>query len=178
MNTYINKLTEAMEWIANKQDTLFLGQAVEYPGTGLYNTLEHVKPFKRIELPVAEYMQMGICTGMALNGFVPVCIFPRWNFLLCATDQIVNHLDKLSAMSNGGYNPKVIIRTAIGSVIPLDPQEQHKGDFTDAFRLMCKNINVVRLDNKEDIIPAYQEAYMRKDGKSTIIVEIPDKYND
>lgn len=178
MNTYFDELKRSMEWLANKQDTMFLGQSVAYEGTGIFNTLKNIHMSKRLELPVAEYMQMGMSTGLALNGYVPVSIFPRWNFLLCATDQIINHLDKLILMSDGGYKPKVIIRTAIGSTIPLDPQEQHKGDFTDAFKLMCKTINVVRLDSKTDIFSSYQEAYERTDGISTILVEWPDKYNE
>jgi pyruvate/2-oxoglutarate/acetoin dehydrogenase E1 component len=177
MNTYFDELVRSMEWLANKQDTIFLGQSVAYEGTGMFNTLKNVHMSKRLELPVAEYMQMGMSTGLALNGYTPISIFPRWNFLLCAMDQIINHLDKISLMSDGGYTPKVIIRTAIGSTIPLDPQEQHKGDFTEAFQMMCKTINVVRLDNKADIFSSYQKAYERDDGKSTILVEIPDLYS-
>ena len=33
---------------------------------------------------------------------------------------------------------KVIIRTGIGSIRPLHPQDQHVGDFTESIRLMCK----------------------------------------
>jgi hypothetical protein len=115
---------------------------------------------------------------MALNGTVPISIYPRWNFLLLATNQIVNHLDKISTYSYGDFNPKVIIRTSIGSERPLHPQHQHVGDFTDAFRLMCKNIEIIRLDESEQIFEAYQKAYERNDGKSTILVEWGDYYNE
>jgi hypothetical protein len=81
-------------------------------------------------------------------------------------------------MSNGGYKPKVIIRTGIGSERPLHPQHQHVGDFTEAFRLMCGNIEVIRLENPEDIMPAYTKALRREDGKSTIVVEYGDYYNE
>ena len=65
---------------------------------------------------------------------MPVSLFPRWNFLLCAMSQLVNHLDKLQAMSNGGYRAKAIVRTGIGSERPLHPQQQHVGDYTEALR--------------------------------------------
>ena len=167
-----------MEFLARDPRTVFLGQAVACPGTAMTNTLKNVAKEKLLELPVAEDLQMGMSTGLALTGVVPVSIYPRWNFLLCAVGQVVNHLDKLSAMSNGGYQPKVIIRTGIGSQRPLHPQFQHVGDFTDAFRLMCKNIEVIRLDEPEHIFPAYQKALEREDGKSTIIVEYGDYYNE
>ena len=52
------------------------------------------------------------------------------------------------------------------------------GDFTEAFRLMCINIEVIRLDEPEDIFPAYRRAYEREDGKSTILVEWGDYYGE
>jgi pyruvate/2-oxoglutarate/acetoin dehydrogenase E1 component len=142
------------------------------------NTLKDVPRDRLIELPVAEEMQMGMATGMALAGLVPVSIFPRWNFLLCGMNQLVNHLDKIHVMSNGGYQAKVIIRTGIGSQRPLHPQFQHIGDFTDAMRAMCTTVDVIRLDEPGDIFPAYEKALTRKDGRSTIVVEYGDYYNE
>jgi len=107
---------------------------------------------------------------------VPVSIYPRWNFLLLAVNQIVNHLDKLPMISS--YRPRVIIRTGIGSERPLHPQHQHVGDFTEAFRLMCKTVDVIRLDEAADIFPAYEKALNRDDGRSTIVVEHGDFYNE
>lgn len=167
-----------MEYLAQDPRVFFLGQAVACPGTAMSNTLKHVSRDKLLELPVAEELQMGMTTGLALAGHVPVSIFPRWNFLLLAVNQVVNHLDKFPLMSNNGYRPKVIIRTGIGSVRPLHPQHQHVGDFTEAFRLMCQNIEVIRLDEPQDIFPAYQKALEREDGKSTIVVEYGDYYSE
>ena len=42
---------------------------------------------------------MGLSLGLALQGFVPVSIYPRIDFLLSATNQLVNHLDKIRLMS-------------------------------------------------------------------------------
>lgn len=167
-----------MEMLAQDPRVYFMGQAVACPGTAMSNTLKKVAPDKLLELPVTEELQMGMATGMALAGHIPVSIYPRWNFLLLAVNQVVNHLDKLPIMSNGGYRPRVIIRTGIGSERPLHPQHQHVGDFTEAFRLMCTNIEVIRLENAEDIMPAYTKALQREDGKSTIVVEYGDYYNE
>lgn len=165
-----------MEYLATDERTIFLGQAVEYPGTGMSNTLKDVAKSKLIEMPVAEEMQMGISLGMALNGYIPVSIYPRWNFLLCAVSQLVNHIDKLSMMSD--YKANVIIRTSIGSERPLHPQHQHVGDYTDAFRMMCKTVEIIKLENPEDIFPAYERALLRDDNRSTILVEYGDFYNE
>ncbi len=175
---YCDALKRSMEWLAQKQDTLFLGQAVEFDGTAITNTLRDVARSKLLEMPVDEDFQMGLSIGLALNGTVPISIFPRWNFLLLAANQLVNHLDKLPIYSHGEFCPKVIIRTAIGSERPINPQIQHTGDFTDGFRLMLKTVEVIRLEEPEKIFNAYKYAYERKDNKSTILVEYGDYLNE
>jgi len=171
---YFKELQKAMSMLAEHPDTIFIGQAVEYEGTGLYESLVHLPAHKKMEFPVAEYLQSGIVNGMAIEGMIPISIFPRWNFLLMGTDQIINHLDKFTSMSRGKCNPKVIIRVAVGSERPVDPQDQHKGNFAEAFRSMCKTLDIIELKEPEDIIPAYEKALNRTDGKSTILVEFAD----
>jgi len=171
---YADELKKAMLMLSEHPKTVFIGQAVSYEGTGLYDSLSHLPSNKRIELPVAEYFQCGLANGMALEGMIPVSTFPRWNFLLMGTDQIVNHLDKFYSMSDGKCNAKVIIRVAVGSEYPVDPQCQHKGNFTDAFRMMCKHIDIIQLNEANEIGPAYNLALNRTDGKSTILIEFSD----
>ena len=175
---YFDEIKKSMEWLGSHENTLFLGQAVAVPGTAMSKTLQNICPEKLIELPVAEEMQMGMTIGLAMDDYVPISIFPRWNFLLLAMNQLVNHLDRMPNISNNGYKPKVIIRTGIGSERPLHPQYQHIGDFTDAFRMILKKIDVVRLEEPEEIFPAYRNAYERGDGRSTLIVEYGDYYNE
>ena len=167
-----------MNYLAKNERTIFLGQAVKVPGTSMSNTFKEINPNKLIELPVAEEMQMGMTNGFAINGLIPVSVFPRWNFLLLAMNQLINHLDKIKLMSNDGYKTKVIIRTGIGSERPLHPQYQHVGDFTDAVKKMCTNIEIIRLNEVKDIFPSYKKALEREDGKSTIVVEYGDYYNE
>ena len=175
---YFDELKRSMEFLASDPRTVFIGQAVAFPGTAMSNTLMGVPKEKLVELPVAEEMQMGMSLGMGLNRLIPVTIFPRWNFLLLAINQLVNHVDKARVMSNGGYDPKIIIRTGIGSERPLHTQHQHIGDFTDAIRKMCTTIEVIRLKEPEDIFPAYEKSLLRDDGRNTILVEYGDYYNE
>jgi pyruvate/2-oxoglutarate/acetoin dehydrogenase E1 component len=178
MKKYFDELKKSMDWLNTKPDTLFLGQAVEYDGTSMTTTIKDVDTSKKLEMPVNEDMQVGMSLGMALNGTVPVSIFPRWNFLILGANQIVNHLDKIKIMSSGGYTPKVIIRTSIGSQRPLHPQHQHISDFTAGFKAMCDTVDIIRLDEPEQIFESYKYAYERTDGKSTILVEWGDYYNE
>lgn len=175
--TYKDLIKESMDSIAALDNTIFCGQAVTVEGTAMRSTLINVPINKLIEFPVDEDFQMGFCTGLAISGFLPVCIFPRWNFLLVATNQIVNYLDKLKELTKMNPLPKVVIRTAIGSTLPLNPGIQHTGDYTEAFKSLVSNINVVRLDDKLKIKSEYIKAVTRDDGVSTILVEHSDLYN-
>jgi pyruvate/2-oxoglutarate/acetoin dehydrogenase E1 component len=175
---YFDNLKKSMTLLGSHRKTIFIGQAVEYEGTAMTKTLIYVNKRKLLELPVAEEMQMGITLGLALDGFIPISIFPRWNFIMCAMNQLVNHLDKISSMSNKKFKTKMIIRTSIGSKRPLDPHCQHVGDFTEVVKKMCPNLEVLRLNEPEIIIPSYKKALNRKDGKSTILVEYGDYYNE
>ena len=175
---YFDELKRSMNFLAEDPRTYFIGQAVACPGTAMTNTLADVPRSRLLELPVAEEMQMGMTLGLALTGVVPVSIYPRLNFLLLAINQLVNHLDKIAIMSNGGYAAKAIIRTGIGSERPLHPQHQHVGDFTAALRLMCSTIEVIKLEEPSEIFPAYERALLRDDGRSTIVVEYGDYYSE
>ena len=178
MGKYKDELKKAMEMLASHPKTIFLGQAVDYPGTAMQSTLENIEKARLLEMPVEEDLQMGVSIGIALAGSIPISIFPRWNFLLLAVNQIVNHLDKLSELTQLSAPPKVIIRTGIGSINPLDPGPQHKGDFTQAFKHLCNNIDVIRLDDANIILPVYEHALNRNDGKSSLIIEWSDRYNE
>jgi len=175
---YFEELKNAMNMLAKNQKTIFLGQAVSYPGTALYKTLLEVSKNQRMEFPVAEEFQMGYSIGLALEGYIPVSIFPRMDFLILATNQLVNHLDKIKEISNGKMTPNVIIRTAIGSKKPLYPGVQHCQNHIEALKLMLTNVDIIELTEADQIMPAYKLALERTDGKSTILVEHADYYNE
>lgn len=174
---YKEELIKSMKFLAKKKNTIFIGQSVKYSGNAIFNTLKEVSDRKKIELPVFEDVQMGMSTGLALMGYVPISCYPRFDFLICSMNQLVNHLDKIRKMSNDEFKPRVIIRTSIGSKIPLDGGVQHTQDYTKMFKDILTEINVVLLDSKKNIFSNYKKAYERKDSKSTLIIEFGDMYN-
>lgn len=173
MSTYLEQMTLAMRLLADR-GAIFMGQAVAYPGTSMTKTFEGIAPDQLLELPVAEDMQLGMATGIALAGGLPVCVYPRWNFLLLATSQLVLHLDKLSAMSGGGFDPCVIVRTSVGAEGPLHPGHQHVGNYSDPYRAMLKHAHVVDLLWADEIVEQYARALDR--GGPTILVERMELY--
>ena len=164
--------------LAAHPQTIFVGQSVAYPGNAIYGSLKELLPEKKLEMPVFEDTQMGISIGLALEGYIPVSVFPRFNFLILALNQLSNHLDKIPQISQGKLKPKVIIKTMVGSVRPLDPGHQHKSNFTEAFQKLLDNVVIEDLTEPEMIFPAYKQALERNDGVSTILVEYGDFYNE
>lgn len=196
--TYRDALTSAMAEIATDPRAIFLGQSVVAGGTAMTATLRDVPAGQKLELPVIEDAQMGMSTGLALAGYLPVSIYPRINFLLLAVNQLVLHLDALPLYS--GYRPKVIIRTAIPTPVPLDPGPQHLDPTSDnpawngagltmngvpqylhpegyvaAIRAMLRTVRVEELTSKDRILPAYRAALARQ--LSTILVERAELYD-
>ena len=160
------EIVRAMNLIARDDRTIFVGQSVRYDGATIYTTLEGVPEHKRLEMPVIEDFQLGFCIGLSLTGKIPICIYPRMDFVLLAMNQLVNHLDRIELMS--GFKPRVIIRTRIGATAPLDAGVQHTGNYCWAFRKMLRVVRVFELSRPEDA-GIYQEAV--ESGHSWVIAE-------
>ena len=173
---YKDEIIRSMEWLGRKKDTIFLGQSVKFSGNAIYNTLKTLPEEKRIELPVFEEIQMGMSTGMAMNGLVPISCFPRFDFFMRCMDALVNHLDKMQHMTENTFKPKVIMRTSIGSTTPLNGGVQHTQDYTKMMKDILNEVNVVLLNEPEQIFPAFERAYYRQG--STLLIEWGDYYNE
>jgi hypothetical protein len=53
---YFDELKRSMDWLNEKPNTLFLGQAVEYAGTAITNTLKDVN-----FLEINKYSKRKVC---------------------------------------------------------------------------------------------------------------------
>jgi len=171
---YKEELDRAMEWLSTKSNTVFMGQAIGFSGHAISNTMAKVPQDKRVELPVFEELQLGIATGMALEGWVPVTCYPRFDFFILGLNQLVNHLDKMHDMSKGDMKPKVIIRVAVGSKVPFSAGPQHTQNHTEAMRKMLTEVEVIELMEPEDVFPAFEKAY--NSDKSFLIIEHSEFY--
>lgn len=175
--TYKDELTKAMNMLAEDERVIFLGQNIVYPGSIMSTSLKEVDNSKKIELPLIEDAQLGMSIGLSFEGYIPISIYPRIDFLIIAMNQLVNHLDKIEEMSCGQFKPKIIIRTALGSTKPLYPGLQHCSDYTDVLKCALKNVDVVKLTKSRGIISTYKKALDDTNEKSTLIIEVADLYS-
>lgn len=140
-----------------RRGAFFIGQSIAYDGAAMYHDFDGVPMEQRLEFPIAEDLNIGFATGLAMSGHLPVVVIPRIDFLLRAADSIVNHLDKIATMSRGQWQPKVIIRTRVGSKTPLDAGPQHTQRHTEAFRQMLTTVRVYEITSQDQILPIYQQ---------------------
>jgi pyruvate/2-oxoglutarate/acetoin dehydrogenase E1 component len=164
-----------MTKLGEMDNTIFLGQQILFPGNPMSGTLINVPKEKMIELPVMEDSQRGMSLGMAMTGKFVITFYPRWDFLICAANQLVNHVDKIELMSNGQWKPNMIIRVAKGSEIPLNPGPQHRGNYLNEFQSITQTIKFFDCLTVDDIENAYNHAI--NEGGITLINEYPEKYN-
>ena len=174
MGKYYKEVEKSMKFLARNKEVIFLGQSVIYPGNLIYKTLTQVKDSKKIELPVFEEVQLGMSIGMAMNGMFPITCFPRFDFLLCAMNQLVNHADKIKLISNNQYSPQMIIRVLVGAKKPLDGGEQHTQNYVNEIKKMLKTIVVWDLKDQKKIFPSYKKAFKNK--KINLMVEYSQSY--
>lgn len=171
---YKDTLSKMMEKIAEKQNAVFIGQQIVYRGNPMSTTLDNVNKDLMVEVPVMEETQMGMSLGLAMTGKLVVTFYPRWDFIVSATNQLVNHVDKLQMMDASGFVPHILIRLGKGSDKPLDPGHQHKGNYFEEFKSMCKNVEFHDLKSWQDIELSYEYAMNNKGIHC--LVEYPELY--
>jgi len=169
---YKDALTQAMTYLGEQNNTVFIGQQIVYAGNPMSTTLGNVSKDKMIELPVMEETQMGMSLGIAMTGKTVVTFYPRWDFIILAANQLINHVDKYELMT--GQQANMIIRLGKGSDKPLDPGHQHKGNYLKEFKSMCPNIKFYDLKDHVKIVDTYKKAY--KQGGVHVLIEYPELY--
>ena len=172
--TYKDKLSEIMTSASQDENTIFIGQQIVYRGNPMSTTLDNVPKEKMIEVPVMEETQMGMSLGLSMMGHRVITFYPRWDFLISAANQLINHVDKYELMAND--IPHIIVRVGKGSDKPLDPGHQHKSNYFNEFKSMSKTIQYFDCKTVKELESAYETAL--KYRGVYVICEYPELYNN
>ncbi len=167
--SYLKEIQKSMKFLAKNKNVIFMGQSVVYPGSSIFVSLKDVPKSKKIEIPVMEEVQTGMAIGMALNGYIPVSCYPRFDFLILAANQLTNHLDKIDYLTNNNFKSKILIRTMIGSTKPLNAGLQHTQDHTNALKKLLQFSEVIKLNKEDEIFDKYTNAISKKNKKKVFI---------
>jgi acetoin:2,6-dichlorophenolindophenol oxidoreductase subunit beta len=117
--SYLARLNAALhEAFASDPRVILVGQDLLDPYGGAFKVTRGVQakyPERVFTSPVSEAGIVGLAGGMALRGFKPIVEIMFGDFVMLASDQIVNHLTKYTAMYARGCEPlHVVIRTPMG----------------------------------------------------------------
>lgn len=115
---YAEALFETMEGALDNSDrTFIIGQGAD-DHKGIFGTTvglaEKYGANRVMDTPLAEEAITGISVGAALNGMYPIMTHIRADFMLLATNQIINLIAKYRYMFGGHYKVPLLIRAVVG----------------------------------------------------------------
>tara|TARA_R110000868_G_scaffold4155_20_gene25455 strand:+ start:15933 stop:16937 length:1005 start_codon:yes stop_codon:yes gene_type:complete len=99
--------------LAEHEEVFAIGQGLWSPwyvGSSMTDLDREFGTERIIDTPVSENACTGAAVGASLFGYRPIVIHPRMDFMLLATDQIVNQASKWAHMLGGQTSPAVTIR--------------------------------------------------------------------
>lgn len=99
--------------LANHPDVFVMGQGLWSPWYVGSSMTELEKEFGKervIDTPVSEWACTSAAVGASLYGKRPIVVHPRMDFMIFATDSLVNQAAKWSHMLGGQANPGVTVR--------------------------------------------------------------------
>lgn len=116
--SYQDALLEAMtQGLDNNPNAIILGQGVD-DHKGLFgSTTGMADKYGRdriMDTPLAEEGITGIAIGAAMNGMYPIMTHIRADFMLVATNQIINMAAKYKYMFGGTTEVPLLIRAIVG----------------------------------------------------------------
>jgi pyruvate dehydrogenase E1 component beta subunit len=115
--TYGSGIQTAFEYILeNYDDAFIIGQGLWSPWYVGNTMVDLDKKFGKeriIDCPVSENSVTGTALGAALNGMKAIVVHPRMDFMVLASDQVVNQAAKWQSMLGGGIKIPLTIRAII-----------------------------------------------------------------
>lgn len=112
--TYSEGILDAFSYLLEHHpDVILIGQGLWSPwyvGNSMKDLDRRFGKERVIDSPVSEDATTGIAGGASLAGLRPVVIHPRLDFMILASNSIVNQIAKWSHMLGGQSHPNVTIR--------------------------------------------------------------------
>jgi 2-oxoisovalerate dehydrogenase E1 component beta subunit len=119
--SYIDAIQQAMREEMRRDETVFvLGEDVGVKG-GVFGATrgfyEEFGEYRALDTPLAESAIAGVAIGAAMYGMRPIAEMQYADFMLPATNQIINEAAKIRYRSNNDWSCPLVIRAPIGGGI-------------------------------------------------------------
>ncbi len=114
---YAEGICDAFRYLlTNYKEVFAIGQGLWSPwyvGATMTDLDKEFGTDRIIDTPVSELATTGAAVGASIFGYRPIIIHPRMDFMVLATDQIVNQAAKWAHMLGGRASPAVTVRGII-----------------------------------------------------------------
>jgi 2-oxoisovalerate dehydrogenase E1 component len=117
--------------------------------------------------PISESVIVGLGSGLAMSGFIPIIEIMFGDFTTLIFDQLLQHASKFRMMFNGKVNVPLIIRTPMGGKRGYGPT--HSQSLEKHF-LGIPDLKVIALNGRIDPRETY-EAVLNKLNSPVLIIE-------
>lgn len=115
--SYSEGILEAFTYLLKNHEEVFvIGQGLWSPwyvGSSMKDLDVDFGRERVMDTPVSEDATTAIAGGASLCGYRPIVVHPRVDFMLLASNSIVNQIAKWSHMLGGQSHPKVTIRAIV-----------------------------------------------------------------
>lgn len=115
--TYGEAILSGFRYLLSKYPEVFIiGQGLWSPwyvGNSMTGLDKEFGQNRIIDSPVSELAVTGAAVGASLCGYRPIVVHPRMDFMILATDQIVNQAAKWSHMFGGQAHASVTVRSIV-----------------------------------------------------------------
>jgi 2-oxoisovalerate dehydrogenase E1 component len=155
---------------------LVFGEDVESPYGGAFKVTKGLSdefPDRVRNTPISEGTIVGMGSGLAICGHIPVCEIMFGDFLTLAADQLINHASKFREMYNGLVEVPLIIRTPMGGRRGYGPT--HSQSLEKHF-LGIPQTQVLALHHRYDPGLVYDQLFASID-RTTIVIENKQMYS-
>mgnify|MGYP002852580289 CR=1 FL=1 len=114
---YSEGIRDAFSYVLeNYDDSAIMGQGLWSPwyvGSSMNDLEKKFGKSRVLDTPVSENGSTGMALGAALTGLKTVVVHPRMDFMILATDQIVNQAAKWQSMLGGNIKIPLTVRGII-----------------------------------------------------------------
>lgn len=112
--TYVEAILEGFNYLLeHHDDVMVMGQGLWSPwyvGSSMRDLDRKFGRERVMDTPVSEDATTAIAAGAALSGYRPIVVHPRIDFMVLASNSLVNQIAKWSHMLGGQTRPAVTIR--------------------------------------------------------------------
>lgn len=154
---------------------ILLGEDIESPYGGAFKItrgLSEEFPERVRNTPIGEALIVGVSSGLAMSGYVPVAEIMFGDFLMLAADQLVNHAAKFEQMYNGQVKAPMVIRTPMGGRRGYGPTHSQS---LEKHLLGVPGTRMVALHERLDPSLVYKEIFRSLDCP-TLVLENKQMY--